>query len=191
MNTGGEAHVIEFAWYALLSVWLVAAWKAKRPLRSQPPLPRLLHSILLLMAFALIFTPMMRFGILGQRFVPRSVAMDRAGTALTLVGIAFAIWARLFLGTNWSAAPAVKQDHQLIRTGPYAIVRHPIYSGVLLAILGTALATGEWRALLGLAVLSVAWHFKSRTEERYMEEEFGTEYLRYRRQVKALIPFLL
>jgi protein-S-isoprenylcysteine O-methyltransferase Ste14 len=183
--------VIEFAWYALIGVWLVGALTAKPQVRTQPLRPRIIHAALLLIAFELLFTHMFRFGLLGQRFILPSAAVAEFGMILTLAGIAFAIWARFFLGTNWSATPSIKQDHRLIRTGPYAIVRHPIYSGLLLAMFGTALAIGEWRAVLGFAIVSVAWHFKSRTEERYMEEEFGDEYVRYRREVKGLIPFVL
>jgi protein-S-isoprenylcysteine O-methyltransferase Ste14 len=173
------SRVIGFAWLVLFGVWLIGGLRTKRQLRSQPPLPRIGHAILLLFAFLLLFTSPVRVGFLDQRFAPTSAALDAAGLVLTLAGIAFAVWARFFLGTNWSAIPAVKQDHKLIRTGPYAIVRHPIYSGLLLAVFGTALVVGQWRALVGLAVLGIAWHFKSRTEERYMEEEFGAEYVRY------------
>jgi protein-S-isoprenylcysteine O-methyltransferase Ste14 len=183
--------VIRFAWLVLFGVWFIAGLRTKRQLRSQPPLQRIGHVILLLFVFLLLFAPTTRFGFLDQRFAPTSTALDAAGLVLTLAGIAFAVWARYFLGTNWSATPGVKQDHKLIRTGPYAIVRHPIYAGLLLAVFGTALAMGQWRALVGLTVLGIAWHFESRTEERYMEEEFGAEYVRYRDEVKGLVPFVL
>lgn len=183
--------VTECAWYVLIAVWFVGAFTAKVQARTQPALPRLLHSLALLIAFFLLFTSVFNAGFLAERFVPRSLAIAGTGMVLTLLGIAFAIWARLFLGTNWSAAPSVKQGHHLVRSGPYAIVRHPIYSGLLLAMFGTALSVGKWRGLVGLAIVAAAWHIKSRTEERYMEEEFGGEYVRYRREVKGLIPFVL
>lgn len=183
--------ITEYSWYVLIAVWLVGAFTAKVQVRTQPIGPRLIHSLVLLAAFFMLFTSAFDGGSLGRRFVPRSDAIAFAGAVLTVLGIAFAIWARFFLGTNWSAAPAVKQDHHLVRHGPYALVRHPIYSGLLLAMFGTALSVGKWRCLVGLAIVGVAWHVKSRTEERYMEEEFGSEYVRYRREVKGLIPFVL
>jgi len=123
--------------------------------------------------------------------MPESVWAALAGLALTVIGVAVAIWARLILGTNWSAVVTIKQDHEIIRRGPYSIVRHPIYSGGLLALLGTAIAFGELRGLIGLALIFIAWWMKSRLEESFMEEQFGAAYARYRRDVKGLIPFVL
>lgn len=191
MNREIVASIVEYSWYFFLAVWLIGAFTAKRQVRTQPIGPRLAHSGALLVAFILLYTSTFKFGFLGRRFVPNSAAIAETGMFLTLGGIAFAIWARFFLGRNWSATPAVKEDHRLIRRGPYAIVRHPIYSGLLLAMLGTSLTIGKWRALVGLAIVGLAWHIKSRTEERYMEEVFGNEYHQYRRQVKGLIPFVL
>ena len=105
-------------------------------------------------------------------------------------GIAFAVWARHYLGRNWSGTVTVKQDHELIRSGPYRLVRHPIYTGLLLAILGTAVAFGEWRGLLAFALLTGSLLLKLRVEERFMGESFPNEYARYRAEVPALIPFV-
>lgn len=191
MNRDTILFVTQCSWYVLLGVWLIGAFTAKQEVRTQPIGPRIVHSLTLLIGFFLIYTSTFGIGFLGQRFIPRSDAVAEIGMVLTIGGIAFAIWARFFLGTNWSASPAVKAGHHLVRSGPYAIVRHPIYSGLLLAMLGTTLSIGKWRCVLGLFVVAAAWHIKSRTEERYMEQEFGGEYQRYRQQVKALIPFVL
>jgi protein-S-isoprenylcysteine O-methyltransferase len=191
MNRSTVFLVIEYSWYVMLGVWLIGAFTAKPQVRTQPIGPRILHSLTLLVGFLLLYSSSGNIGFLGRRFAPNSQSIAETGMVLTIAGIAFAIWARLFLGTNWSAAPAVKEGHRLMRSGPYAIVRHPIYSGLLLAMLGTALSVGRWRCLLGLAIVGVAWHVKSRTEERYMEEEFGGEYVRYRSEVKSVIPFVL
>jgi protein-S-isoprenylcysteine O-methyltransferase Ste14 len=127
---------------------------------------------------------------LSARFVPRTFEWQVGGAALTVAGLAIAVWARFYLGANWSATVTVKQDHQLIRSGPYSVVRHPIYSGVLLAMLGTAMYVGEIRGLFAVALATWAWKRKSRVEEAFMESEFGDQYVLYRRHVKALIPFL-
>ena len=183
--------LVQAAWLALVVVWLLGALKTKRAVRSQSIGPIVIHRLALLSGYVLVFAPLLNVGFLGERFAPRSVSVAEIGMALTWAGVGFAIWARLFLGTNWSAAVSVKEDHRLIRSGPYAIVRHPIYSGLLLAIFGTTLVVGKCRALVGFIILSTAWHVKSRTEERFMREEFGEEYLAYRSQVKGLIPFVL
>ena len=93
-------------------------------------------------------------------------------------------------GGNWSGTVTVKEDHELIRTGPYGIVRHPIYTGLLFAILGSTVAFGEWRGLLAFGLLTIAFLFKLRREERFMSESFPNDYARYRVEVPALIPFI-
>jgi protein-S-isoprenylcysteine O-methyltransferase Ste14 len=85
----------------------------------------------------------------------------------------------------------VKRDHQLVLRGPYVLVRHPIYSGLLLGMLGTAITAGEVRGLVGFAILFYAWLAKSRVEEAFMTEQFGMQYTQYRQRVKAIIPFVL
>ena len=112
------------------------------------------------------------------------------GLALTLIGLAFSVWARFCIGKNWSARIELKQGHQLIRRGPYAIVRHPIYLGFMLATLGTAIAFAEWSGLLAFALIVLAWGYKARLEESAMIEQFGSEYEEYRRNVKGFIPFV-
>jgi protein-S-isoprenylcysteine O-methyltransferase Ste14 len=110
--------------------------------------------------------------------------------AITIGGCAFAVWARATLGSNWSSIVTVKQDHELILRGPYSVVRHPIYSGLLLALTGTAIAVGEIRAFIGLGLAIIGFLLKSTAEEKFMCEEFSTEYTRYRQRVRRLIPFV-
>jgi protein-S-isoprenylcysteine O-methyltransferase Ste14 len=141
-------------------------------------------------AFLLLFRDALQIGPLALRFVPAGLGAQLAGSVLALAGVGLAIWARLMLGRNWSSVVMIRQDHQLIRCGPYALVRHPIYAGMLLALLGTAVALGEIRGLLAVAIAFVAWLFKSRLEERWLTEHFGEEYEQYRREVKALIPYV-
>jgi protein-S-isoprenylcysteine O-methyltransferase Ste14 len=105
------------------------------------------------------------------------------------LGLGFSVWARRHLGRNWSAHVVVKEDHALIRTGPYRYVRHPIYTGILFAMLGMALAIGEWRALVGFAAMVVSFAIKSGQEEARMRETFS-EYGDYARQTAALIPYV-
>jgi protein-S-isoprenylcysteine O-methyltransferase Ste14 len=109
---------------------------------------------------------------------------------MTFAGVAFAIWARLHIGRNWSGTVTIKADHKLIRTGPYAIVRHPIYSGFLTAVLGTAIAIGEVRGLFAFVAAFIGVKLKAGLEEEFMTEQFGDEYVQYQREVKAFIPFV-
>ncbi|HLY19184.1 MAG TPA: isoprenylcysteine carboxylmethyltransferase family protein [Bryobacteraceae bacterium] len=179
------------AWVVVGFVWLLAAVVSKRTARSEPVGSRLAHLAIMIAAFALLFSSTLALGPLGERFVPDRPAIAWTGFVLCVTGCAISIWARLMLGGNWSATVTVKQHHTLIRRGPYAVVRHPIYSGFLLAALGTSLVVGEWRGLLGLALAVVGWRTKSRVEEAFMREQFGAAYIDYQRDVKALIPFVL
>jgi len=180
----------DVAWVAIGVVWLVSAAATKRTERTQSGLSRWLQLLLGAVGFSLVFrargiTP------LERPWLPDSAVIAYSGLALTLAGIVFAAWARLTLGRNWSAVVTIKEGHSIVRSGPYAIVRHPIYSGGLLALLGTAMVGGQLRALIGVLVVFVAWWFKLRIEEQFMAERFGAEYAQYRREVKALIPFVL
>jgi protein-S-isoprenylcysteine O-methyltransferase Ste14 len=185
---------IEWIWAGVGAVWLVTALASKKTARRQATGSRLLHIAIMTAALVLLFPSLLGglpMGPLARRFVPDSPTIAGAGLVLTAAGCAFAIWARLLLGGNWSSGVTVKQDHQLIRKGPYNIVRHPIYSGFLLGLAGTALALGEWRGLAGLALAGIGWGTKLRMEEEFMLAQFGAAYSGYRREVRALIPFIL
>src|SRR5437588_2899159 len=121
---------INDAWIAVGIIWLIGAFTAKPTARVQSASSRLLHMCVLGLAYVLLFTNVLRFGALGWRFIPASSGTLYTGFALTVAGLLFAIWARFFLGRNWSGTVTVKEDHTLVQTGPYAVVRHPIYSGI-------------------------------------------------------------
>ena len=178
------------AWIAIGVLWAAGAVMTKRTERMQTPGSHLLHILLAIIAFSLIFRPT-GFARMDRQILPDSAAIAYTGLTLTFAGIAFAAWARIILGGNWSAVVTIKQGHNIVRRGPYAIVRHPIYSGGLLGLLGTALLTGELRSLLALPLIFAAWWTKLRMEEQFMTEKFGNDYEQYRREVKALIPFVL
>lgn len=177
-------------WAVMCAVWFLGMITAKPAIRTQSSGSRLLEIGLTLLAFSLVFTRYFRSGWRAWSFVPNTNITGMAGLVLVLVGIAFAIWARLQLAGNWSAAVTVKEGHTLTCRGPYTIVRHPIYTGLLLALLGVALIVGEVRCLLGVGILFLSFWLKSRTEERFMLEEFGAGYSQYQKHVKALIPHL-
>ena len=124
------------------------------------------------------------------QFVPNTAAVGWIGAALTVAGIAFAIRTRFHIGRNWSGFVTLKEGHTLVRTGPYALVRHPIYKGLLLAVLATAIVHRALKGLIGFVLLLIEWKRKSLVEDRLMIEQFGAEYFQYRREVKGLLPFL-
>jgi protein-S-isoprenylcysteine O-methyltransferase Ste14 len=177
-------------WLAWAVYWGLASLDVKTPSRIEPLGSRLLHVVPLLIAFSLLSFPR-RYSALNERFLSLSAWPFWIGAVLTAGGLLFAVWTRHHLGKNWSGVVTVKEDHELITTGPYVIVRHPIYTGLLLAFLGSAIAIGEWRGVL--AVVIVLWSLlrKLRFEERWMREQFGERYEAYSRRVPALVPFVL
>jgi protein-S-isoprenylcysteine O-methyltransferase Ste14 len=125
-----------------------------------------------------------------SRFLPPAFDGYWLGVTLIVAGLAFSVWARRHLGRNWSGTVQVKQDHQLICTGPYRFVRHPIYTGILLAFLGTAIVDGPWWGILAVVVGFGSFWRKLTLEERFMRETFGSAYEEYRARTAALIPYL-
>ncbi len=168
--------------------WAIGALKVKATKSSQPLGARLAYSIVIGCAFALLFYDKLRIGYLGDRFLPANVWMIRAGVILCFAGAAIAIWARAILGRNWSARVSLKVDHQLIRSGVYAYVRHPIYSGFLLMVIGTAMVQGEFRGVLAIPVVTIGLTLKAKQEEALLLTEFGEPYMQYCRESGFLLP---
>jgi protein-S-isoprenylcysteine O-methyltransferase Ste14 len=177
-------------WTVFGVLWVLPAVFGKRTIRRQSSGSRILQIFLLVGAYVLIVDGELGWNWLNQRLVPAGNASTGAGYVLLLAGMLFAGWARVFLGGNWSSNVTLKQDHTLVRSGPYRIVRHPIYTGLLVALVGTAIALGELRCFLGVILAAIAWKIKSVTEETLMVQQFGDQYARYREQVKSLVPYL-
>jgi protein-S-isoprenylcysteine O-methyltransferase Ste14 len=169
--------------------WLFSASGVKATRHRESMGSRLLHFCPMLLAGVLLAAPdLAAAGFLSRRFVAVSAFADIVGSTAVLLGLALCVWARVHLGRNWSGRISLKQDHELIRTGPYAAVRHPIYSGLLLAMCGTAWVRGEWRGLLAVGLMTGSYWRKLRLEERLLDQTFGDAYRDYCRRTAALIP---
>ena len=179
---------IGYTWEALGLVWLVGLAFTKRTVRSQPSGPRIFHLALAMLGFFLLGSDLLDAGWLGVRFLPADPRVQLAGLLGTNAGCLFAAWARITLGSNWSGRATVKAGHELVVTGPYALARHPIYTGLLVAAVGTGLASGKIRSLVGFVLIVLALTIKMSQEERLMVQTFPEAYADYRRRVKALIP---
>jgi protein-S-isoprenylcysteine O-methyltransferase Ste14 len=176
-------------WIVWAICWIAAARGVKQSRWREPARTRVLHATPLVLCAALLATPRWLPPVLAARFAPPGLWLPLLGTVMVAGGLGFTGWARRHLGRNWSGWVTVKDDHTLICTGPYRLVRHPIYSGLLLAFAGNALAIGEWRGVLAVAFGFLAFVLKLRIEEARMRETFP-EYDRYTQQVAALIPGL-
>jgi protein-S-isoprenylcysteine O-methyltransferase len=177
-------------WAFFWVVWMLAAIGTKRTIRRQSPASRALQGGAVVLGYVLLLR-IWREAPLNLRFLPDSETVATCGLFIAVAGFGFAFWARLTLGRNWSSTVTVKEDHQLIRRGPYRIVRHPIYAGLILASLGTAIGYGRVQCLIGLLLIFFAFQMKWKTEERFMQEQFGGEYQKYRREVSAIVPGLI
>lgn len=180
--------ICEGLWGAFLVVWMVWAFRTKETKEREGAWSRLSYALPTIAAFWAMFTERITLGWLRLAVFPAAPAIEILGIVLTAAGIGFAIWARASIGSNWSASVTVKVGHQLVRTGPYRRVRHPIYSGMTLAMLGTALERRELRGLLAVVLLYVGFKIKSRIEERTMSKVFGAAYDEYSRTTGAIFP---
>ena len=177
-------------WYVFGAYW-VASWLRVKPTKTtEKSVDRLLTIALVVVAFGLLFENWMRIGPLRWRFVPDDPWISWIGIGLTWMGVAIAVWARYCIGEYWSARVTLKEGHQLIRSGPYAFVRHPIYTGMLLGTTGAALVAGEWRGIVAVILLLGAHSLKALREEALLTKEFGDEYTSYRKHTGFLFPRL-
>jgi protein-S-isoprenylcysteine O-methyltransferase Ste14 len=181
--------IIPILWVAWLTYWLVCARNVKPDQWRESGRSRLLHRLPLLLSSVLLALPRWLPRVLRLRIVPAAVWPSALGAVLVAAGLAFSAWARRHLGRNWSAHVVVKEGHSLIRTGPYRRIRHPIYTGILLGFLGTAVAIGELRGFLAFVLATVSFARKSRLEEARMRELFP-DYEQYQRESSALVPFV-
>ena len=185
------ADVVPWLWAALFLVWWLAAHSASRASEEEPRLSRIIHLSLMAASFALLLWPILGIGPLAARWLPDTRPIALAGLGIEAAGLAFAIWARATLGRHWSGTVTFKEGHELVQRGPYAIVRHPIYTGLLLMFVGSALVVAETRVLVGLGLFLVALAYKIPKEEAVMRAHFSSRYDAYARRVKAIVPFLL
>ena len=177
------ATIVLVAWVAFWLYWLAAAARAK-PGRERwgrfAGVRIVLVLLLLLLARANAFR--------GEK-ATSNPWLEGIGLVVFFSGLALAVWARVYLGRNWGTPMSEKDDPELVTSGPYRRVRHPIYSGVILAMVGTAIAV-SWYWVIAVAVLAAYFVYSAVMEERYMTERFPDTYPGYKRATKMLVPFL-
>jgi protein-S-isoprenylcysteine O-methyltransferase Ste14 len=188
MNTAKLFPIAICFWLVFFLYWAISALSSKVAKKSESNAERLQRMIPLAVAYSLLFYQGTSFGWLGKRFVADTSAAAVIGVSLTAAGVAFAIWARWHLGANWSAIVSIRERHELIRSGPYRRVRHPIYTGMLLAMAGTALVLGEVRGLLASAITLFAFYSKARKEEAWLTREFGENFETHAKQTGMFLP---
>lgn len=182
-----DRYVVIACWAAYLIYWNAIRFSAKRIVRQDSAWKRVAGTV----ALIVIFMAATKAGLFRHRVVPASAVYGIVGAAVCLAGTILAIWARRVIGRNWSPRPAVTEAHELVTNGPYSVVRHPIYAGILLILTGTLLVVGR-TAWLAMLVVALVWIYRRvLKEEALMTQIFGPAYAEYRKRTKAIIPFLL
>ena len=188
MSQAQLLRILEWMWMVFGVYWLIAAQRAKAARTTESPIYRVFRLLLLVITFILLFAKWAAVGFLGRSFFPQKQPLAYLGFAFALAGLAIAIWARISLGPYWSDKIVLKVDHQLIRSGPYGRMRHPIYSGVLLGVAGSALLLDEWRGALAFLLLLSNYMVKARREDKILSEAFGKDFSDHKKRAGFLLP---
>jgi protein-S-isoprenylcysteine O-methyltransferase Ste14 len=182
--------IVALVWVFFWVYWFISAWITRSPMKRQQSRGSWIL-IVMFCGFWILYSSASAPDFLIQRAIPDNLIIGLIGMVITFLGVGFAVWARVHLGKYWSSMPAIRVDHKLIRTGPYNLVRHPIYTGILFGIAGTAIIIGEPAGLIAFFLILGVYLWKIRIEEKYLQEEFGEDYARYKKEVPALIPLLI
>src|SRR6185437_6641987 len=175
------------AWWSFVGYWLISALWVNKTKVMESPVSRVLHLLIGTFAFLFFvfddsFPPQV-----NRHLWPQNEFTFWLGAFVTVAGLGFAVWARAHLGRYWSGAITLKEGHRLIRTGPYQIVRNPIYTGILSGAAGTAITLGKVSGIVAVTILFAVYSWKIRREQRLLAGEFGEEYAAYCREVPALV----
>ncbi|MGA2540455.1 MAG: isoprenylcysteine carboxylmethyltransferase family protein [Verrucomicrobiota bacterium] len=189
MITASDKTII-LCWILFVVYWIVSARRLKPTAEKQSRLSNFAHRGPLGLGYILLCCRALPWP-LNLELTPQTEPARASGAVLCVLGLLVAIWSRRVLAGNWSSDVTFKQGHELIQTGPYRYARHPIYTGLLLMCLGTAMAGGELRCWLGFLIACAGLWIKLTQEESLMLRHFPDAYPPYRARVKAIIPFIL
>ena len=184
-------NIISGCWILFAVIWLLAAFATKQSVYRESRAQRLRYIIPLLLGWLLLAKGHRLSDPFNHRVIPHVDALAWIGAVLCIAGLLFCIWARFTLGRNWSGVVTLKGGHELITSGPYALVRHPIYTGLLSMFVATVIVLGHVAGIIAIPFVFVSFWVKLRYEEKLMLEKFPNEYAAYQQRVKRLIPFVL
>ena len=183
--------IIRGCWLIFIAIWVLAAVSTKRTVYRETQAQRLRYWVLLVIAYVLLLYGRRLPYPLNLEIVPHVETTAWAAVVLCVIGLAFAIWARVTLGRNWSGTVTLKEEHELVERGPYRFVRHPIYTGILTMFFATALARGHLSGFVSTLLMFASFWIKLRDEEKLMLQQFPGRYADYRRRAKCIIPFVV
>jgi len=175
--------------FVFLAFWVIT-WQSVKKNAEKQRAPEWFSYFIFAIIGAILLFGLTTTATFSNPGLPVSLASQSFGFLLELLGLCFAIWARITIGRNWGSTVTFKEKHELITRGPYRLVRHPIYTGLLAMFLGAAIYIGPLVGFIGVLSLFMSFWIKSRQEERLMTKHFKSKYANYRKRTKALIPFI-
>ena len=184
-------NIISACWGAFCVVWVLAALFTKRTVYHESGARRLRYMIPIVFGWFLVFRGYRLPPPFNIHLIPQTDAILVPAAILCLCGLGFCLWARAVLGRNWSGTITLKENHELIVRGPYRLVRHPIYTGLLAMLIATWMEQGHIAGMIGLVLAFASFWIKLRNEEEVMRKQFPDQYAAYAERVKRIIPFLL
>lgn len=184
---------LKIIYWVIFFYWTFTSFVAKPVHRQESFIKRFILYWLPIMVALALLGPGNWFGHswLRENFVEHTDTVGLIGLTLAALGAGIALWSRILLGKNWSIAVQQKEDHELIQHGPYRLVRHPIYSGLLLLFTGHAIIVGDYRGILAVLIVFISFWFKLKKEETVLTQAFGARYENYKKETQALVPFIL
>jgi len=182
--------IIRGCWLVFVAIWVIGALSTRRTVYRETHARRLRYWVLLLIAYFLLLYGRRLPYPLNLHIVPDVAPTAWAAAVLCVIGLAFAFWARITLGRNWSGVVTLKEGHELVERGPYRFVRHPIYTGIITMFFATALALGHLAGFAATLLMFASFWIKLRDEEQLMLQQFPDQYAAYRRRAKRIIPFV-
>ena len=188
LNSREAMHFAEEAWTIWAVWWLAMAFFSKSNKRRESVGQRIEHLVPAILGFTLIFREGFAGSLLARPIISSNPLLLWLCVMVAILGLLFAVWARLILGSNWSGTVTIKTNHQLIRRGPYRWIRHPIYTGMLAALLATALIQGLLSGMIGFAFVLLALYRKARREESFLSQEFGEGFSEHRQHTGMFLP---
>jgi len=184
---------LQICWVIILIYWILSRNKTKKVADQEGRIKQFLYYILPLIVAILLLGPGEWFGhsLIRENFVEHSNFVGIVGLLFCSSGTFLACWARKKLGENWSLSIQKKENHELIQSGIYGIIRHPIYTGLLMLFVGNAIIVGDYRGIIAVLIVFTSFWFKLLQEEKMLLSIFGRQYIEYQKKTKALIPYIL
>ena len=186
LGAGRALELASLLWDTLLVVWVLLWFRMKRAKKLETPWEMAQHALPVIFGFWLLFGN--QWKALDVKYPPQTPGVLWAGLTLTALGVGTSIWARLSLGANWSGVVTLKKEHELVRKGLYRWIRHPIYTGILIGFIGTAMIRGHVGGWLGFVIVWLTFYFKARREERFLRQEFGEGFEEHTRNTGMFLP---